>query len=407
MSPSHFDPYEQWLNIPPEEQPPNHYRLLGLSPFESNKKAIQTAARRQVSRIKKLHDGEHKPLAKKLLKQVQAAHNCLTDPASKTDYDKKLRKQMKSASSGGDFPSFEESPSVTERLQQKQESGPPPWIWIALGGGALALGICLIVALQLGSSPERDTVSAETSQTSSQSKQKSAHKKYDYGRDKTPRVMVRPGRQEQPQADGTIDCLDLVDINRDTIRGYWRFVDRDLQTPPGVSGALEIPRRVPEEYQLTMVAKRTQKNGSLHLILPISGARQVAVILGAFRGNLNGLSLVDNKTVMNNPTTLNHSPFADAPVKIICTVLRDRVRVTADDTTIVDWTDLTRLSLCPPWSELTEIDRSKLVIALQNSNFLISQCTLAPMTEEIRAALPEAPTAPAKPAEVAAPETNP
>ena len=24
-----FDPYHIWLGIPPEEQPPNHYRLLG------------------------------------------------------------------------------------------------------------------------------------------------------------------------------------------------------------------------------------------------------------------------------------------------------------------------------------------------------------------------------------------
>ena len=25
-----FDPYHQWLGIPPEQQPPDHYALLGL-----------------------------------------------------------------------------------------------------------------------------------------------------------------------------------------------------------------------------------------------------------------------------------------------------------------------------------------------------------------------------------------
>jgi hypothetical protein len=25
-----FDPYHRWLGIPPQEQPPNHYRLLAL-----------------------------------------------------------------------------------------------------------------------------------------------------------------------------------------------------------------------------------------------------------------------------------------------------------------------------------------------------------------------------------------
>ena len=27
---ANFDPYYKWLGIPPEEQPPNHYRLLGI-----------------------------------------------------------------------------------------------------------------------------------------------------------------------------------------------------------------------------------------------------------------------------------------------------------------------------------------------------------------------------------------
>lgn len=29
--PDRFDPYHQWLGIPPKDQPPNHYRLLGVS----------------------------------------------------------------------------------------------------------------------------------------------------------------------------------------------------------------------------------------------------------------------------------------------------------------------------------------------------------------------------------------
>jgi hypothetical protein len=31
-----FDPYRKWLGIPPEEQPPNHYRLLGIALFEDD-----------------------------------------------------------------------------------------------------------------------------------------------------------------------------------------------------------------------------------------------------------------------------------------------------------------------------------------------------------------------------------
>jgi hypothetical protein len=29
--PEAFDPYHKWLAIPPEEQPPHHYRLWGRS----------------------------------------------------------------------------------------------------------------------------------------------------------------------------------------------------------------------------------------------------------------------------------------------------------------------------------------------------------------------------------------
>ena len=33
---SGFDPYHKWLGIPPQDQPPNHYRLLGVELFETD-----------------------------------------------------------------------------------------------------------------------------------------------------------------------------------------------------------------------------------------------------------------------------------------------------------------------------------------------------------------------------------
>lgn len=35
--PENFDPYHKWLGIPPEEQPPHYYRLLGIKLFESGR----------------------------------------------------------------------------------------------------------------------------------------------------------------------------------------------------------------------------------------------------------------------------------------------------------------------------------------------------------------------------------
>ena len=44
-----FDPYHVWLGINAKDQPPNHYRLLGIELFEANLDVIQSAADRQMA----------------------------------------------------------------------------------------------------------------------------------------------------------------------------------------------------------------------------------------------------------------------------------------------------------------------------------------------------------------------
>ena len=36
-----FDPYYRWLGIPPGEQPPDHYRLLGIERFEADARSYE------------------------------------------------------------------------------------------------------------------------------------------------------------------------------------------------------------------------------------------------------------------------------------------------------------------------------------------------------------------------------
>ena len=38
-----FDPYHRWLGISPKDQPPDHYRLLGIEQFESDLRVIGAA----------------------------------------------------------------------------------------------------------------------------------------------------------------------------------------------------------------------------------------------------------------------------------------------------------------------------------------------------------------------------
>lgn len=89
-----FDPYYQWLGIPPDEQPPNHYRLLGLRLFETNDEAIGHAADRQMSQLRTFQAGKNAAASQKLLNEVAAARICLLTPARKAAYDAQLQMEL-------------------------------------------------------------------------------------------------------------------------------------------------------------------------------------------------------------------------------------------------------------------------------------------------------------------------
>lgn len=90
---STFDPYHKWLDIPPEEQPPHHYRLLGINTFESDREVIRNAADQRMTYLKTFVGGQHSELSQELLNEVSAAKVCLLDDAKKREYDNGLRQR--------------------------------------------------------------------------------------------------------------------------------------------------------------------------------------------------------------------------------------------------------------------------------------------------------------------------
>jgi len=90
-----FDPYRAWLGIPPEEQPPNHYRLLGLDLFEDDPAAIERAAEQRVGILQAFQSGEHGKLAVKLLNEVAQAKVALLNPNRKAGYDAGVRRVLR------------------------------------------------------------------------------------------------------------------------------------------------------------------------------------------------------------------------------------------------------------------------------------------------------------------------
>ncbi len=86
-----FDPYRKWLGIPPKDQPPNHYRLLGIAHFEDDPDVIENAATRQMAHVRTFQSGKHSALSQKILKELTMAKLCLLQAEKKAPYDDQLR----------------------------------------------------------------------------------------------------------------------------------------------------------------------------------------------------------------------------------------------------------------------------------------------------------------------------
>ncbi len=122
---SSMDPYYLWLGIPPDAQPPDHYRLLGLERFETNRQVIQHAAQRQRLFLQSQLTGKYADAARTLLDEVTAAEHCLLSSGMKANYDA----QLQHAPAGHDEPA---------------------WVIPAIVASATTFGVlCLVLAIAL------------------------------------------------------------------------------------------------------------------------------------------------------------------------------------------------------------------------------------------------------------------
>lgn len=89
-----FDPYHNWLGIPPVEQPPNLYRLLGITLYEADPEVIELAADQRMSHLRTFQAGPHTLLSQALLNETAAARLCLLNASAKARYDAELLRQL-------------------------------------------------------------------------------------------------------------------------------------------------------------------------------------------------------------------------------------------------------------------------------------------------------------------------
>jgi hypothetical protein len=92
-----FNAYHKWLGIASQDQPPNHYRLLGIDLYESDSDVIDGAADRQMSFIRQYQSGPHAEAAARILNELAIARLCLLKPVTKAAYDENLRRTLLAA----------------------------------------------------------------------------------------------------------------------------------------------------------------------------------------------------------------------------------------------------------------------------------------------------------------------
>ena len=167
--PNEFDPYHKWLGIPPSEQPPNHYRLLGIELFEKDLDVIEAAANRQSTFLRQLALGPHMQASQKLLNEVATAQVCLLRAEKKSAYDKQLRGELQATASSTQADTFQEGsdsstgglsasaaarkPSLPERAAlvlrnvKASYSRSPRKYWLAVEASGVAIVILLIALM--------------------------------------------------------------------------------------------------------------------------------------------------------------------------------------------------------------------------------------------------------------------
>ena len=176
-----FDPYLQWLNIPPDRRPPSYFDLLGLSPGETDTDRIEAHATRRYEHVRKYTLlAPHAKDATRILNEISTALNCLLDPARRQEYLRQLGEASGSGSVAGEGgltatggasaptvppPPLPETSDPLEQALHTAEVLPPiapwaipeepaeapvsPYLVAGLIGGGVLLGVVVIVAVLL------------------------------------------------------------------------------------------------------------------------------------------------------------------------------------------------------------------------------------------------------------------
>ncbi len=153
----HFDAYFTWLGIPPDEQPPNRYRLLGLPLYTDAPAVIENAVDQRMAHLRTFQAGKHAADCQRLLNVLADARVTLLNAEKRAAYDAQLRTQF-GASAASPTPSGQATSEpawpavfkvdadvspVRARVAARRSRPNPAVLGLAAAAAVAALGVAL------------------------------------------------------------------------------------------------------------------------------------------------------------------------------------------------------------------------------------------------------------------------
>lgn len=184
--------------------------------------------------------------------------------------------------------------------------------------------------------------------------------------------------------DRKVELLHLISVEQHAIHGPWHKTSKALQSPDAPYARLVLPVRVPPEYALRLVGRRSSGTAALVVGLVVAG-RQCAVTLDGWGGTTSGLGQVDGRPYDTNGTRYKGSVFSeDHDTEIICRVTPASVEVWADGEPIISWKgEGEQLSLFTGWRVP---DHQVLFVGSHATEYLIKELELHTRSDAYEAA---------------------
>lgn len=351
-----FDPYHKWLGILPRDQPPNHYRLLGLEAFEEDLQVIESAADRQLTFLRKYQSGEHAADCHKLLNEVSRARLCLLKTEAKRIYDEQLRTQFARSENAIDF----EIPSSPQPLSVNRQKAFPIVPVAGAVGGVIVL---LVIAAVLWRPAQPPVV--DPSGTSAVT---------DVKRQPVPTVEI-------PKASPAINILPLLS-SENIVKGRWRIEQDRLESlgEADLNAQVQLPVAVPAEYTIHVTGTRMSEGAptwtTLGLGLVCGGYDCLFALETTPPHGTVGIQFLDDRGWDNNETTLRRTfTSVGIPFELDVIVRKQNIEARLDGRTIADWSgDFSRLSRPPEWN----IAQPNTLYIAAASQYVFSQLTIGP-----------------------------